>query len=265
MMEATTRPSIHLPARDLAAYMAESLEVPGRTKRTAARLAISSAIRDGVFAPGDKLPPEIELAAMLGIGLGTVQVALRQLQEIGSIIRRRGDGTRVASAEPLDPSVWHFRFIRLSDGMPLHADIEWVRVALVPLDHIVEKHLGKHIGCHRIRRRCSARGCAPFATEMYINPDLNIDISQLSPDELRMVNIRSYLEDEFNIIAGGSNQTVILGPLPDQVRRDFDLPEYELIYEIHALTTARDSTPIYFQRIYVPATEYALNFINSSC
>ena len=263
-MNVATRRRERSAEDELAAYMRESLLVAGRTKRTAARLAISSAIRDGIYAPGDRLPPETELATILGVGLGTVQVALRQLQEIGSIVRRRGDGTRVAFAEPLDPSVWHFRFIRLSDGMPLHPDADWVKVELVPLDSVLEKHLGRHIGFQRVRRRYSAKGCAPFGTEMYINPALNADVTRLSPDELKMVNIRTYLEDEFKIMAGGSDQTVHLTTLPEPIRRAFDLPAYDSIFEIHALTTARDSRPIYFQRIYVPATEYALNFVNST-
>jgi DNA-binding GntR family transcriptional regulator len=251
-------------AAELGNYMSDSLNLKGRTKRTAARLAISSAIRDGLFQPGDMLPPETELSAMLGVGLGTVQVALRQLQEVGSISRRRGDGTRVASAEPLDPSVWHFRFIRIEDGMPLHPVADWVNVDLVPRNQLLEDKLGSHVGYQRIRRRYSAKGCDPFATEMYLNPALNIDLSAVPPDELRMVNIRTYLEDEFNIVAAGSDQTVKLSVLHSDIAEAFQLEAGQQVYEIDALTSARDSRPIYFQRIYVPAMHYSLNFINSS-
>lgn len=47
-------------------------------------------IRLGLLPPGSSLPPERELADMLGIGRTPVQLALRQLQAEGLIERRRG-------------------------------------------------------------------------------------------------------------------------------------------------------------------------------
>lgn len=47
-------------------------------------------IRLGLLPPGSSLPPERELAEMLGIGRTPVQLALRQLQSEGLIERRRG-------------------------------------------------------------------------------------------------------------------------------------------------------------------------------
>lgn len=103
----------------LAAAMKDASRGPQRTKRSAARLAIAAAIRDGVLQPGDYLPPELWLTGILGVSLGTVQAALRQLQQMGAIVRRRGDGTRVASGEPLGRDIWHFRFVAKDTGQPL--------------------------------------------------------------------------------------------------------------------------------------------------
>lgn len=47
-------------------------------------------IRLGLLPPGSSLPPERELAQILGIGRTPVQLALRQLQVEGLIERRRG-------------------------------------------------------------------------------------------------------------------------------------------------------------------------------
>ena len=71
------------------------------TKRSAARLAIASAISNGFLPEGCLIPTEKRLTIILGISLGTVQAALQQLQQSGIIIRRRGDGSRVASTEAL--------------------------------------------------------------------------------------------------------------------------------------------------------------------
>ncbi len=55
-------------------------------------------IRRGVFAPGDKLPSEHELAARHGIGRPTVRQATDSLIQRGLLVRRRGSGTFVRNA-----------------------------------------------------------------------------------------------------------------------------------------------------------------------
>jgi GntR family transcriptional regulator, transcriptional repressor for pyruvate dehydrogenase complex len=66
-------------------------------------------IRDGRLRPGDKLPPERELATMLGISRPSVRQALSALGLIGIIESRQGSGTYVAenlSRLPLEPFIY---------------------------------------------------------------------------------------------------------------------------------------------------------------
>jgi GntR family transcriptional regulator len=59
----------------------------------------------GRHRTGDRLPPEHEVAAMLGISRGTLRTALQRLEDTGEIIRRQGSGTfvgRVALPTQLD-------------------------------------------------------------------------------------------------------------------------------------------------------------------
>lgn len=49
----------------------------------------------GRHRSGDRLPPEYEIAKMLGISRGTLRTALRRLQDSGEIVRRQGSGTFV--------------------------------------------------------------------------------------------------------------------------------------------------------------------------
>jgi GntR family transcriptional regulator len=44
---------------------------------------------------GERLPPEQELSARLGISRGTLRTALRRLEQSGEIVRRQGSGTYV--------------------------------------------------------------------------------------------------------------------------------------------------------------------------
>jgi GntR family transcriptional regulator len=54
-------------------------------------------IRYGVLAPGDRLPPLRQLAADLGLAVGTVARTYRELETAGMVVSRRGGGTRVAA------------------------------------------------------------------------------------------------------------------------------------------------------------------------
>jgi len=53
---------------------------------------IESDLLDGVLSPGDRLPPERELAATLGVGRSSVREALRVLEVMGLIRTGTGSG-----------------------------------------------------------------------------------------------------------------------------------------------------------------------------
>lgn len=77
---------------------------------------LGSGIRLGLLAPGDRLPPERELAQLLGISRSTLRQALTALVQSGHLVSMRGrtGGTFVAErppladrgGEPLDQRAW---------------------------------------------------------------------------------------------------------------------------------------------------------------
>jgi DNA-binding GntR family transcriptional regulator len=74
----------------------EKATVAGRPSLVdGAELALRNWLAPGRYRSGDRLPPEHEVAAMLGISRGTLRSALGRLEESGEIIRRQGSGTFV--------------------------------------------------------------------------------------------------------------------------------------------------------------------------
>jgi DNA-binding GntR family transcriptional regulator len=63
--------------------------------------AVRNWLAAGRYRQGDRLPPEHEVAAMLGVSRGTLRSALQRLEQSGEIVRRQGSGTFVGrSAMP---------------------------------------------------------------------------------------------------------------------------------------------------------------------
>jgi DNA-binding GntR family transcriptional regulator len=60
-----------------------------------AERALRNWLAPGRYRQGDRLPPEHEVATMLGVSRGTLRSALRRLEETGEIVRRQGSGTFV--------------------------------------------------------------------------------------------------------------------------------------------------------------------------
>ncbi len=68
-------------------------------------VALRAWLGTGSHRPGDRLPPELELAGMLGVSRGTLRTALDRLEEAGEITRRQGSGTYVGQA--VRPTAFH--------------------------------------------------------------------------------------------------------------------------------------------------------------
>ena len=61
---------------------------------------IKAMIVSGALGPGDRLPPEKELAERLGLSRNSMREAVKALEVIRVLDVRRGDGTYVTSLEP---------------------------------------------------------------------------------------------------------------------------------------------------------------------
>ena len=80
--------------------MVTPIKVDDRPLYAQAVDVLRSLISEGSYEPGDRLPPEIELANELGISRTTLRVAMGTLEREGLIVRRQGLGTFVTDRSP---------------------------------------------------------------------------------------------------------------------------------------------------------------------
>jgi len=244
----------------LLAQMVQTSRATRCTKRTAARIAIMSIIRSGIVKPGDLLPSELELTKILGVSLGTVQAALRGLQDIGTIVRRRGDGTRVASGEPFAETIWHFRFMSTDDGSPLRFIDQKTSVDTVSTHGIWSEHLGQCAKYVRIWRKLTLQNNVQVGAEMFLDHSLAEGLADINASDLTHINIRPYLEETFGFTITRASHLVQTTELSSKVTTEFSLRPEGIYYEIHAKTFSANQTPIYFQRIFVAINDCAVMF-----
>ena len=67
---------------------------------------IRSLIENGTLQPGDKIPPERELARSLKISRASLRTGIGYLAAMGVMKIRHGVGTFVADGPPLHDAVW---------------------------------------------------------------------------------------------------------------------------------------------------------------
>lgn len=251
-------------ATDAEAFLASEMQrfsVSGSvTKRSAARLAIASAISNGVLPKGSRIPPEKQLALILGISLGTVQAALQQLQQSSIIVRRRGDGSRVASTEALSRDTWHFRLLATDTGDPLRISKADVDVEVTTRRGPWSEFFPDHEKFILVRRRLIMSESVSVGAEMMLPRDLVRGLEDIPPDELKMINIRPFLAEKHGFLISRAEHQIETIYVNDLDARRLNLERGTLAFQITAKAFLHDTTPGYWQRIVAPCNECRVTF-----
>jgi GntR family transcriptional regulator len=91
--------------------------------------ALTRAIEQGAVTPGERIPPETDMAQLFSVSLGTMQKALVHLADSGFLQRRRRSGTFVAGRPAEDVFVFRFRHPRTGEVL-----MPFTRVLSVSID-----------------------------------------------------------------------------------------------------------------------------------
>jgi DNA-binding GntR family transcriptional regulator len=125
-----------------------------------AEQALHNWLAAGRYRQGDRLPPEHEVAAMLGVSRGTLRSALQRLEDSGEIVRRQGSGTFVGRVSV--PTALDERLERLEPYSSLAAR-RGLTLASVDL-RIERRPVGVEVG--------DALGLAPIAAATTVSRTL---------------------------------------------------------------------------------------------
>jgi len=90
-------------------------EAAGMPLYRVVKRSLLQAIESGAFPPGETLPSETEIAAQMGISIGTLRRAVDELAAEHILVRRQGRGTFVATHNT-DRFLFQFFHVEREDG-----------------------------------------------------------------------------------------------------------------------------------------------------
>jgi GntR family transcriptional regulator len=105
--------------------------------------SLADGIASGRYPVGSRLPTEMELCASFGASRHTVRAALRELQELGLISRRKKAGTRVEASTPT--SSYRHSIESVDDLVQVGATHK--RVVREVSEIVADRVLAKRLGC----------------------------------------------------------------------------------------------------------------------
>jgi DNA-binding GntR family transcriptional regulator len=131
-------------------------------------------IRSGKLPVGATLPGELQLTEDFGVSRHTIRDALRQLEELGLVERRRGVGTRVLARRPGRAYVHRVRTPSELMQYPRDSYLEVVDTAYLRTSESLARLLGCKPGSRWLRVRAVRRmsgGRPPICClELYLRP-----------------------------------------------------------------------------------------------
>ncbi|WP_103334302.1 GntR family transcriptional regulator [Pseudotabrizicola formosa] len=174
-------------------------------------------IRDiaaGRLMDGERLPPERDMAAGLGIAVGTLRQALKELAAKGLIERKQGSGNYIrANADP--SSVYALLRIELREGggLPTARVLSVDRLAKDP----ALPAFGTSSEGHRIRRLRYLSGVVAAVEEIWLDGALT---GRIVPQDLSE-SLYLYYRQRLNLWIARAEDRIGLGKLPGWAPAEF--------------------------------------------
>jgi|GEM_PF-540277 len=216
--------------------------------------ALGRAIERGTLTPGDRLPPETELAKIFTVSLGTIQKALVHLADSGFLERSRRRGTFVAGRPAED--VFVFRFRHPETGQVL---TPFTRVLSVSVDD--SKGAWRQFlnvdRCVRVERLVWVEGDSPAFSQFHIALEHGQHLLDEPLENLHGVSFHRILGRQFNLPTLRTSHRLQCRKLAPIACRHLLVPEgtFGTVWDVIGYSHQRATT---YQSLQIPAGHRAI-------
>lgn len=197
-------------------------------------------IRDiaaGRLIDGERLPPERDMAATLGIAVGTLRQALKSLTEKGLLVRVQGSGNYIRAKADAGSVYALFRLERVEGGGLPTARV--LSVDRCPKDPALPP-FGRHAEGHRIRRLRFLSGQVAAVEEIWLD---GAEADRIAPDDL-LESLYLYYRQRLGIWISRAEDSIGQGPLPDWAPSEFPHPPGTPLPLITRISWAQDGRSV---------------------
>lgn len=223
--------------------------------------ALLAAIDAGHWQPGAKLPTEQELTRHTPYSLGTVQRAMRSLVESGVVVRRQGAGSYVAASDSLIDDPWHLRFYA-DDGVSF--------LTVTPKVTFRDRYAGNGYWNEflkldaddevvQVDRRIDVGGEFTVMSRFFAAADPYAGLLYRPLSELDGANFNKSLRSELGIVIAEVSQDARVAAFPQEVCGVLSLADQSAGLFLQMVGRNADGDAIYYQELYIPATERRLH------
>lgn len=203
-------------------------------------------IRDiaaGRLADGARLPPEREMAASLGIAVGTLRNALDNLTEKGLLRRIQGSGNYVQARGELLGVYAFFRLERIGGGGLPSADVLSLERLVKPADL---PPFGSQPDAHRIRRLRRLDGEPAAVEEIWLDAGRAERLDRQDLSESLYLHYRLALG--FSIVR--AEDRVAVAPVPDWSSGVFGPPPKAIVGFVERVAWTDDGDSAEYSRTW---------------
>ena len=201
---------------------------------------IQEMIMHGELKKGDRLPPERQLAEMLGVGRPALKQAISALEVLGIIRSRQGDGNYITAdtVEVINPLAMQFYLKngKMDDILEFRYIME-VQMASLAAAKITEEEIGEFQALMDSMKEAIAGG-ADLKTRQYYNNLFRLiysSIMDLVSDQIRQTDGMYFYESHLKIFEAIKNRNPKEAAYYMAEHFQNKFPNYQYYMDVHAL------------------------------
>lgn len=206
---------------------------------------LAQKIRDGEWTAGDALPSESDMTAEYSVSRVTVRKALKELEDEGLIIRRRGAKSIVAPLPTVNPSTLIQGPVDnlLTRGLAAEAENLEVGWAVPPAYALRALRLPENTECYLVRR-LRRHANTPFSySRVYVTPEAAAPIVDIPPGHDPVL---VHLERK-GFLASAGEQTLSATLAQDPVASALQVPVGSALIQLRRTVFNDDGKPCLYQ------------------